>query len=204
MIERRAFFTRYLFGGGLSLVCAGEAVASQSPLQSRKRRGWPSDRDSFMVRGFRVPPPESYRKFMDEREDLKPRGAGVQRVGFEGDVKAGLVALNASINSGMKYRKDKNGDVWGLSAQEGDCEDYAINKLDSLLSDGSFRRNSFSIALCQTENGEDHAVLVFHAREADLVLDNRFDHIRAWNRLPYFWLAIESHKQGDFFETIVN
>jgi predicted transglutaminase-like cysteine proteinase len=69
-----------------------------------------------------------------------------------------------------------------------DCNRYALAKRKELLARG-WRPSDLLLATAVTEQGEAHLVLVVATEEGDLVLDNRFRRVMAWEDLPYTWLS---------------
>lgn len=89
---------------------------------------------------------------------------------------ADLAEVNEEVNS-LPYVADADRygrpEFWAeISASGGDCEDFAIGKLNRLAA----RRwpiESLRLAACYVETGEYHAVLVAGTPTGDMVLDNR-------------------------------
>lgn len=88
-----------------------------------------------------------------------------------------LVKVNAAVNV-MPYTSDveKYGvpDFWARITDEGtgDCEDYALGKLNELLKLG-WPISALRLACVYVETGEYHAVLVVVENNVAYVLDNR-------------------------------
>ncbi len=104
-----------------------------------------------------------------------------------------LQQVNAAINRAIRPRNDlqKDGDVWTLAPRAGDCEDYAITKRHELISRGWSPR-ALRLAVTYTAFGEGHMVLVVKTSKGDVVLDNRNNAIRAWNKTGLKWVMIQS------------
>ncbi len=106
-----------------------------------------------------------------------------------------LERVNLTINHSMKPRSDSArvgfGDTWTIGGKFGDCEDYALTKLNALVQEG-LPQSAFRIAIVKTQTGEGHALLVAHTSEGDVILDNLNPRIVAWNTTNYDWLMIQS------------
>jgi predicted transglutaminase-like cysteine proteinase len=106
-----------------------------------------------------------------------------------------LVKVNLAINHSMKPRRDSLregfGDTWTIGGKFGDCEDYALTKLNAMVQEG-LPESAFRIAIVKTQTGEGHALLVARTSEGDMVLDNLSPKIIAWNTTNYNWLMIQS------------
>ncbi len=107
---------------------------------------------------------------------------------------AQLQSVNLKINQAIRPQNDANGpggDLWSLAPTAGDCEDYAITKRHELVSHG-WPSNALRLAVVYTAFGEGHMVLVVKTNSGDLVLDNRVDAIRRWDKTGLKWLMIQS------------
>lgn len=101
--------------------------------------------------------------------------------------------INAEVNSSHEYAADKggllNGEDWRIleEGEAGDCEDYALTKLQKLL-DAGFPIEQMSIAGMGVEstNGPDHGILIIRTKNKGiLALDNRYDNVMSLESLPY-------------------
>lgn len=105
-----------------------------------------------------------------------------------------LQRVNREVNASMTYRPDDD-DIWGKGS---DCEDYAVRKLEALLSLG-VPRVALRLAITRVV-GRGHAVLVVRD---DWILDNRHEdivrrdanafRIEAWETVDGKW-----NPAGDF------
>lgn len=75
------------------------------------------------------------------------------------------------VGDAQKYRK---ADFWTAIIDSGDCEDYAIAKLQRLLLRG-WPVQALHLACCWTETKEYHAVLVVDTPQGAFILDNRLE-----------------------------
>lgn len=107
---------------------------------------------------------------------------------------AQLQAINQTVNRAIRPQNDSaaaGGDVWSLAPAAGDCEDYAITKRHELIAHG-WSANTLRLAVAYTAFGEGHMVLVVKTSSGDLVLDNRFDAIRRWDKTGLKWVMLQS------------
>jgi predicted transglutaminase-like cysteine proteinase len=106
-----------------------------------------------------------------------------------------LQLVNADVNSHMKPRADSRsvsfGDTWTIGGSYGDCEDYALTKMNALIQRG-LPAAAMRIAVVKTHAGEPHALLVARTLQGDVVLDNINHKIVAWDKANYQWLMIQS------------
>lgn len=108
---------------------------------------------------------------------------------------------NLAVNQDHEYESDASGyrvgEFWTImgAGDKGDCEDFALTKLDQLYTQGIPIQN-MQIAWGQTETGANHAFLIIRtANKGDIVLDNRFDSIKNVNTIPYRIQAYQSAGQ---------
>ncbi len=126
-----------------------------------------------------------------------------------------LQRINELVNKQAVYLADKVGqDRWGPwrivnGLRRGDCEDYAIHKLQALIANG-FPRGALRLAVCEIiPKGLDHSrsapvyhcvLLVYETgNPKPLILDNRRDKILRMDVGPaneYKWLMEELPGQG--------
>lgn len=93
-----------------------------------------------------------------------------------------LQFVNRIVNAAITYRRDA-GDSWASASQSfgsatGDCEDYAIAKMQVLRSSGVPASDLFMV-IGSLANRGDHAMLVVRLGGSYFVLDNLSDQIRA-------------------------
>lgn len=115
---------------------------------------------------------------------------------LDGDLWATLRSVNRSVN-GHSYKTDMQRygreEFWAEIDQGGDCEDYALEKRRRLLAAG-VPLDALKIAICRTETGEGHAVLMIDTNKGAYVLDNRRQNPTPWEQLPYQWLMRQRGK----------
>jgi predicted transglutaminase-like cysteine proteinase len=103
-----------------------------------------------------------------------------------------LEAVNAYVNGRVQFEDDQRrfgrGDVWSsanetLGAGRGDCEDFAIAKMQLLRAAGFSSRDLYLVILRDTVRRADHAVLVARAAGRMVVLDNGTDQLLDTDRV---------------------
>lgn len=113
----------------------------------------------------------------------------------EGTRLSQLDEVNRSVNRTIIPTSDDpavlGGDRWELSPVSGDCEDFAITKRHRLIALG-WPSSDLRLAVAVTKAGEGHLVLVVRTSTGDLVLDNRTNAIKPWNRTGLAWSKIQS------------
>jgi predicted transglutaminase-like cysteine proteinase len=97
-----------------------------------------------------------------------------------------LDAINRYVNSRVQFVEDarqyRHADVWAaandtLNRGRGDCEDYAIAKLQMLIAAGFSDRDLYLVILKDLVRRSDHAVAVVRSGDKMLVLDNSTDRL---------------------------
>ena len=97
-----------------------------------------------------------------------------------------LEAVNRYVNRRVEFTEDRvafgRGDVWSTADEtlrrgRGDCEDYAIAKLQMLRRAGVPSRDLYLVILRDLARRADHAVLVARAEGRMLLLDNGTDKV---------------------------
>lgn len=104
-----------------------------------------------------------------------------------------LDAVNRFVNARVQFTNDKrqfgSTDLWmaageTLSRGRGDCEDFAIAKLQMLRHAGFAEKDLYLVILHDVRRRQDHAVLVVRAEDRLLVLDNGTNRIVDSDSLP--------------------
>src|SRR3546814_515145 len=98
---------------------------------------------------------------------------------------AQLIAVNKRVNAALRYRDDADEDLWEVGGHEGDCEDFAIRKLQELTRGYGFPRGALTLAACRLDRGRGHAVLLVHSDKGVYVMDNLTPRVLPWRKLPY-------------------
>jgi predicted transglutaminase-like cysteine proteinase len=113
-------------------------------------------------------------------------------------LKRDMEEVQELVNTAIKPLSDKENvgiaDSWGYPNNSyGDCEDYSILKKRLLVARG-WSKNALLLTTAVAETGEAHVVLTVTTSEGDYVLDNRMATVKAWEAVPYRWLARQSHQ----------
>jgi predicted transglutaminase-like cysteine proteinase len=89
--------------------------------------------------------------------------------------------VNQWVNWHVRYRDDAAGDEWSPATHTlrrgfGDCEDYALAKMELLLALG-VPSDAMYLVLLRDSRQVEHAVLAVNRQDRLLVLDNRTDRV---------------------------
>lgn len=116
-------------------------------------------------------------------------GSGAQFVRAARDLE-GLERLrfvNRAVNQAIRYSEDASnwgqGDYWATAAETfargaGDCEDYAIAKMQLLRASGVPAKDLYLVIGTDPVARGAHALLLVHFADGDWVLDNVSDRVR--------------------------
>lgn len=99
--------------------------------------------------------------------------------------------FNTKIHSMTDWDRTGKLDVWSVSGNVGDCEDYALQKRKELIHLG-WPSHSTLIAIVIDPQFGSHAVLVVRTSKGDFVLDNLYKTVMAWYKTPYRWIKRQS------------
>jgi predicted transglutaminase-like cysteine proteinase len=107
-----------------------------------------------------------------------------------------LDTVNRSINKAIISTPDqtqfRKNDYWFIPGTDrgarGDCEDYALQKRQTLIEIG-YPAEALSLAVVRTQRGELHAVLVLSTTEGDYIMDNLQESIKPWHETNYRWIS---------------
>lgn len=93
-----------------------------------------------------------------------------------------LAQVNGWVNRQIRYRSDGRKDRWAdaratLSSRRGDCEDYAILKMQMLAAAGVAREDMMLTLARDTLRRADHAVLLVRHQGAWVMLDMASDRV---------------------------
>lgn len=179
---------------GLGTLAAGTAMplaaqAAMSGLPGGLQGPLPPS--SPMSAGDYVPAPAAWFALLRDHPELDPAGAPMKPMKLGTRQAAELIAVNKEINAAIRYREDPSRDVWEIGGREGDCEDFAIRKLQVLTREHGFPRGALTLSACRLDRGRGHAVLLVHSDRGVYVLDNLTPRILPWRKLPYQWVARE-------------
>lgn len=110
--------------------------------------------------------------------------------------------VNGSVTEMSDFANYGSTDRWALPTNgNGDCEDFVLEKFRLLLAAGAGSRD-LSIAVALDRNGDNHAVLVLHHEEGDMILDNLERGIRPWNQTSYRFLAMQARDDKREWEVV--
>jgi len=115
---------------------------------------------------------------------------------------------NANVNAAHEYETDLSGygagDYWDImtTGQRGDCEDFALTKMQELINAGYPVKNlQMAIVAVEGTTVANHAVLMIQTvNRGTLILDNRFDEVRQASSLPYRFLDYQ--RAGQDWQTV--
>lgn len=184
MLSRRHFLWG-LGGTAAGIVLPAPVQSAMTGLQG------PLPASTRMKAGALIPAPSAWFGLLRQHPELDPAEAPFEPVKLSPGRAAQLVKVNKEINGKIRYRGDAGKDVWEVAEQAGDCEDYAIRKLQTLVQDHGFPRGALTLAACRDPQGRGHAVLLVHSDRGVYVLDNLSQRVRPWYKLPYRWAARE-------------
>jgi predicted transglutaminase-like cysteine proteinase len=145
-----------------------------------------------MSAGDLIPAPAAWFALLRQHPELDPAADRFAPARLTVGRAARLIKVNREVNARIAYRDDVPGrDFWQVGDRQGDCEDYAIRKLQSLIRDHGFPRGALTLAACRLDRGRGHAVLLVHSDRGVYVLDNLTPRVMPWHDLPYRWVARE-------------
>lgn len=134
--------------------------------------------------------PEGWFNLIRRHPKLDPAAHKLSPITLTGEHEQQLTRVHQRVNRLIRFRPEEQ-DSWQLGVESGDCEDYAIQKLDVLCSELGWPRSALTLAACYTEDGQGHAVLLVHSDKGVYALDNRRARVEPWHDLPYRWIARE-------------
>ena len=184
MLSRR----HLLYGlGGLAAAAAIPAAAEAAVTGLQGPLPWSSP----MAAGAYVPAPAAWFTLLRQFPELDPADAPFAPVRLTVARAAQLIKVNKDVNAALRYRDDSGDDYWEVGDSEGDCEDFAIRKLQELTGGFDFPRGALTLAACRLDRGRGHAVLLVHSNRGVYVMDNLTPRVLPWRKLPYSWVARE-------------
>jgi predicted transglutaminase-like cysteine proteinase len=108
-----------------------------------------------------------------------------------------LASVNEAVNQRIAPKAGlSEAGAWSLTARQGNCNTYALQKRHELLARG-WPIGALSLAVVVTPEGVGHLVLVVRHASADLVLDNLHPDIRPWTQTDYHWTKIQAAGNPD-------
>jgi predicted transglutaminase-like cysteine proteinase len=100
--------------------------------------------------------------------------------------------VNAAVTPATDFTTTRKAEYWSLPiANKGDCEDYALLKMKTLLHAG-FPSNRLSMSVVIDRNGGNHVVLLARLESGDYVLDNLAGSVKLWSSTGYTFLASQN------------
>ncbi|HXH54113.1 MAG TPA: transglutaminase-like cysteine peptidase [Sphingomicrobium sp.] len=117
---------------------------------------------------------------------------GVERLRF----------VNRAVNAAIEYRTDTS-DSWASASESfsrgaGDCEDYAIAKMQVLRAAGVTASDLFLVIGRDLAARADHAMLIVRAENTYWVLDNFYNEVRADSAYRDFRPVITLSNRGSW------
>lgn len=193
------------FAISLFTIVAGSLIAGGAA-EARSRGAQMQDAPTPIVEGAPALAPFQHVRFcLRYPSDCKSDPTGNQRIDLNADTSELLKRVNRSVNAAIAPRvKDyatNLEDRWTIAPASGDCNDYAVTKRHELVASGLPAR-ALRLSVVKTESGVGHLVLIAATTKGDLVLDNRTDAIRPWQRTGYEWLKIQSRLDARFWYAI--
>ncbi|MEO3430014.1 transglutaminase-like cysteine peptidase [Pelagibius sp. CAU 1746] len=174
-------------------LCGAAAAATFAAPVEAAMTGLPAPlpKSSTMSAGKLIPAPSAWFSLLRRHPDLDPAAARFGPLKLSLGRAAQLAKVNKEINARIQFRDDTGQDFWEIGDRAGDCEDYAIRKLQTLIRQHSFPRGALTLAACRLDRGRGHAVLLVHSDRGVYVLDNLTHRVMPWRDLPYRWVARE-------------
>ncbi|SEI06224.1 Predicted transglutaminase-like cysteine proteinase [Rhizobium tibeticum] len=114
----------------------------------------------------------------------------------DGEAMPLLQKVNRQVNAGVAAATDAQtsgkSEYWSLPVNnKGDCEDYALLKLKTLLGAG-FASNKLALSVVIDRGGNNHVVLLARLKSGDYVLDNLAGKVKPWESTGYTFLASQN------------
>lgn len=151
----------------------------------------PLPQSTRMSAGELIPAPAAWFALLRQHPELDPAATRFSPMKLSVGRATQLMKVNKAVNGRIAYRDDDAQDVWEVGDRAGDCEDYAIRKLKTLVQDYGFPRGALTLTACKLDRGRGHAVLLIHSDRGVYVMDNLTNRVMPWHDLPYNWVARE-------------
>ncbi len=135
--------------------------------------------------------PPAWLRLVKRFPALHPGSVQLQQRASTNLSEAELDYVQRLVNKEILFTPE-NKDVWLPASRAGDCEDFAIRKLQLLIQRFAWPRGALTLATCYAETGQGHAVLLAHTDRGVYALDNRRLPVTPWRDLPYRWVAREA------------
>ena len=142
-------------------------------------------------------PPVAFVKFCQRMPLQCPAGLSQdQSISGTPEQMAELERVNRKVNRDIKPATDMQlygiPDYWTIPTSEGDCEDYALLKRQTLMRAG-WPASALLITIVYDERREAHTVLTARTLRGEYILDNKINKLRLWHQTPYKFLMRQSH-----------
>jgi predicted transglutaminase-like cysteine proteinase len=138
-------------------------------------------------------------------EECKSNSTNSERIVLNIETMDLLKRVNHDVNQSIVAKTKSYGsnldDIWTLSPDTGDCNDYAVTKRHELLENG-LPSSALRLAVVMTPSGIGHLVLVVATTQGDIVLDNLARNILPWQITSYRWVRIQSDTDPRFWNAI--
>ncbi|MGD9913627.1 MAG: transglutaminase-like cysteine peptidase [Hyphomicrobiaceae bacterium] len=161
---------------------------------------------SFMHVGGRTTQPVGHYEFCQRLPaECKQTTASKAPVELTRKLWATMVNINNKINMSIEPRTDQ--EMWGVEERwsypkdQGDCEDYVLEKRRQLMKAGVPAGNLL-ITVVRQPNGLGHAVLTVRSSLGDFILDNLEPRVLAWHETDYTYLKQQSQRNSGVWVSI--
>ena len=109
-----------------------------------------------------------------------------------------MAETNAEINRRITAKSDH--ELYGVeerwtypsSANQGDCEDYALLKRKLLHERTGIELGNLLLTVVRKRDGEGHAILTLRTQRGEFILDNLDRRVVVWRDTPYRFLKRQS------------
>lgn len=136
-----------------------------------------------------------------ERYGWLCQGSGGSRIG-DAEALRVLREVNQYVNARITPVKDSGRPFYWSIGKSGDCKDYALSKMRTLLDIG-FPTNRLALSVVLDHDGGNHMVLLARLNSGDYVLDNLNSSVKPWRRTGYTFLASQNfHEKGSWQVTL--
>ena len=156
----------------------------------------------YLREGAATLAPFAHVKFCMTSPDRCKSTGGAELIDMTSDARDRIAAINVNVNRAIRPLADPPGqEVWVVGGAAGSCHDYAVTKREQLLQAG-FSSRAIRLAVAYTGDGQGHAVVVVRTNQGDMVLDNRTNAIRRWDKTDLHWIKIESSDNPRFWVSL--
>lgn len=185
----RAYYKAPVIAVSLSITLLNAPAMAASP--AYMLRGL-SHEMAYMKEGGPTLAPFAHIKFCMASPEQCAAQDGPRTIEMTSETRDAIATINRSVNASIVPKLDPPGqEVWKTDAIEGSCHDFAVTKREKLIAAG-YSAKAVRLAVARTGEGEGHAVVVIRTSDGDMVLDNRTNAIKRWDRTDLHWIEIES------------